>query len=804
MIMPTGIANAEEYEVTFVLPDTCVMGTDLIIKGTSTGGDTLDITIDDIMAAVDIPIDENGRFTKKIPSGAESMFFFLGGYVIKAYVNGPKDRDGNRVEVKVGEIIPEGLGIFDEGDTLVIMTVPTLSAKQSTNFVVQGGTYSITGTAPGSDYVDLVIVSSKGSYGVGIDGGQGITVYYVPVSKTDYTFSKTITLDKNAEDGGYIAMVLSPGMDQVYGMSEKWTSIADFITSGIFDLKTQPEALDLLTSKTIYKPGSDDLSQSFSFIVGKETGEFVPPKTSVDAEQSTNIVAVGDSYRISGTCYGSNFVNIVIISPKGGEGNAIDGTKPGIKKYALFMKNHRFSKRIPVDKNVTRGYYEVLVLSPGRNGIYDGIGTGDLIKGVSNKYGGYEYLASYKTQNELVAIIRDATIEAAGSDDIAQELRLKIESPYIYLEDIEDVLIGDTLKINGTTNREKGTKIMISSQYYGPVDLPMAIGEVEWPTPDEGVFTATIDTHEAVVGTYEINADDREGCRDFVDVNIVATLPTPTPTPTATLTLPNMSIDIGTFGIGGIGGIGGRLYNLWNHTQIATPMPSPTPTSSNVIIIEEPAQIATPTPNQTSTPHLWIERITYSIWESIVFLKKDIKWAISVIIAFLILVVGLANIYIQFRKKKKVHHGLLLKETLINFYTKLKEKIKEFVFYVKRYMISLRILSWIMLIVSILAVIYYIFSFFEYHYVYLGLFITPVGITASILIFKKKRIGVILALIWSAFQFLSVQIDSLYYNFIQFLDLSLYFSIGGVSFGINIFAIVLFYLFFIKRKELDI
>ena len=494
MIMPTGIANAEEYEVTFVLQDTCVIGTDLIIKGISTGGDTVDITIDDIMVAVDIPIDENGRFTKKIPSGAETIRDIPGGYVIKAYVNGPIDQDGNTVEVKVGEIIPEGLGIFDDGDTLVIMTVPTLSVEQSTNFVVQGGTYLITGTAPGSDYVDLVIVSSKGSYGVGIDGGQGITVYYVPVSKTDYTFSKTITLDKNAEDGGYIAMVLSPGMDQVYGcsiifdeeMEERMmmeNRIADLITSGIFDLKTRPEALDLLTSKTIYVPGSDDLSQSFSFIVRKETEEFVPPKTSVYAEQSTNMVAVGSSYRISGTCYGSNFVNIVIISPKGGEGNAIDGTKPGIKIYAPFMENHRFSKRIPVDKNVTRGYYEVLVLSPGRNGIYDGIGTGDLIKGISNKYGLFfepRHIAISKTQNELVSIIRAATTEAAGSDDIAQELRLKIESPYIHLEDLEDILIGDTLKINGTTSRENGTKIMISS-YFSPVDLPMAIGEVEWP-----------------------------------------------------------------------------------------------------------------------------------------------------------------------------------------------------------------------------------------------------------------------------------------------------------------------------------
>jgi len=106
---------------------------------------------------------------------------------------------------------------------------------------------------------------------------------------------------------------------------------------------------------------------------------------------------------------------------------------------------------------------------------------------------------------------------------------------------------------------------------------------------------------------------------DWVDVNIVATLPTPTPT--ATLTLPNMSIDID---------IAGRLYNLWNHTQITTPMPS-----------------------LTSTPHPWIARITYSIRESIVFLKKDIKWAISATIAFLILVVALANFCMQHRKKKK-------------------------------------------------------------------------------------------------------------------------------------------------------
>ncbi|VUT26063.1 MAG: hypothetical protein MASP_01306 [Candidatus Methanolliviera sp. GoM_asphalt] len=61
---PVVLANAKGYEVTLVLPDTCGIGTDLLIKGRATGGDTVDIAIGDTMAAVDIPIDKNGRFTR--------------------------------------------------------------------------------------------------------------------------------------------------------------------------------------------------------------------------------------------------------------------------------------------------------------------------------------------------------------------------------------------------------------------------------------------------------------------------------------------------------------------------------------------------------------------------------------------------------------------------------------------------------------------------------------------------------------------------------------------------------------------
>lgn len=782
---PVVIANAKGYEVTFVLPDTSVIGSDLLIKGTATGGDTVDIAIGNLMAAVDIPIDENGRFTKKITLDVDTMVI-----VIKAYVNGPKDRDGNPVEVKIGEIIPEDLGILDNGNTQVILTEPTLSIEQSTNFVARNGTYSITGIAPGSDCVDIVIVGPKGSYGVGTDGGYGITAYCVPISKTDYTFSKAINIDKNADEGRYIALMLSPGLDQEYGYGcffvydkpmveseKKEDRIADLITSGIFDFKTQPEALDLLTSKTINATSGDDLSQSTSFIVGNETEAFVPPKTSLDVEQLANITAKGDNYHVSGTCYGSDFVSIVTISPKGGPGTATGGVTPGFNISTVLIKNHSFSKIFPLDMCADLGEYEILVLSPGRNGVYDGIGTGDLKKGILNAYGGYESLANYKTQNELVVIIRDATIDAAGSDDLIQVLRVTIESPYIHLEDIEDVLIGSLLKINGKTNREQGTKIRITSRSDN-VDLPMAIEEVEWPTPDEGVFTATIETAEAVVGTYVVEAEDGVSY-DRVDVNIVETLPT------VMLTLPNMS-----FGIG----IADRAYPLLNHSLIETPTQSP-----------------------TSTSPLGIEKMNESISELIVFLKKDIRWAISITIAIFILIIGFANIRREYKKKKKEHQERLInknsviqggtpehEEAKMFLYEKIKRILKGFVVYMKNYVLSLRILSWVMLILSIMAIIDYIFVFFELHYVHLGVLVSALGITASILIFEKKRVGVILALIWSALQFLSLQIDSFGFNFIQFLDFRFYFSIGDADFGINLFAIVLFCLFFIKRHELDI
>ena len=506
-----------DYEVTFNMSSTCIIGTDLVVKGESTGGSTVDIAFDNTMVAIDIPI-EDEKFSKIFPTPDTYGTYLPGSIKITAYVDGPKDRYGEPVNVSVGEEIPEGLGIADDGSTVVLMTMPYLTANQSSDLVQIGGKYTISGTAPGSKYVNVVIISPKGGYGVGIDGEYGVTLYNLSVSKEDYTFSKTITVDaKVSENGDYtkfITLVLSPGRDRLYGLCYD-VNLTDLISSSIFDLKNRSQVIDILSYETFEAVGSDDLMVEMSLCVGSlEEEEFKPFQGNVTAEQVSDVVALGDNYRVSGTCYGSDHVALVVISPHGGEGTGIDGAKPGYVIYNLSVEDHEFSKRIPVDEGADTGVHYALVLSTGINKIYDGLETGDLAEGLSSKYGDL----AHKNQVQLLSIIMDATIDEAGSDDILWIATVKIETPYVHLYPIESVSIGEILEVTGGTNREEGTPIFITVE--GPVELTPQIAIVE-----NGTFSAGFDTNDAVPGVYAVTADDGDGHTDEATVNIVASVP---------------------------------------------------------------------------------------------------------------------------------------------------------------------------------------------------------------------------------------------------------------------------------------
>jgi len=253
----------------------------------------------------------------------------------------------------------------------------------------------------------------------------------------------------------------------------------------------------------------------------------------LNATQPRKVIAEGDDYTIEGTATGVDNVDIILIGPKGyARGADKPSIENGLKIIASSVdKNDEFDEDITMTEGLDTGMWLALVLSPGRDGEYAGftesVGAGEI------KVDAFGVDLEGKDQAQILSIIQDCTIDRAGSDDLLIPLSFKVESAYVRFNPAETVTIGEPLNVSGTTNREPDTLITIST-FAGPMDLPVGIAEVEWPTPEEGVFEATIDTTGVKPGTYTLEADDGDGNTDTVTVEILAPGATPAPTPLPT------------------------------------------------------------------------------------------------------------------------------------------------------------------------------------------------------------------------------------------------------------------------------
>jgi PGF-CTERM protein len=136
-----------------------------------------------------------------------------------------------------------------------------------------------------------------------------------------------------------------------------------------------------------------------------------------------------------------------------------------------------------------------------------------------------QYTLTAKTQDQIIAIIQDATVDAAGSDDLIWIGSIKVETPVVELDPIQTVGVGEPLIITGTSNRKDGFAIIITVK--GPTELTPQTVYIK-----DGTFNATFDTTDAKEGTYIVKADDGDGHTDEATVTIrAAPAPTPTPTP---------------------------------------------------------------------------------------------------------------------------------------------------------------------------------------------------------------------------------------------------------------------------------
>ena len=287
----------------------------------------------------------------------------------------------------------------------------------------------------------------------------------------------------------------------------------------------------------------DNAGKAAEGVSSVDSDDRIPIKISASAltvNISTNRTCLGGSFEVNGTATGTNHVDIITIAPKGGSGrglyeNSYPGV-PGITNESIPVENNWFTKVIEVFEHTYPGIYLIWVSIPGRDGYYglsDAKNASELIKFIIDDYhGGNVSKLRGRTQDQILDILMDATIYKAGSDDLVFCNEIIVEgSYYIRLSPIKDVVVGEPLNVSGTTNREPGTKITITVE--GPVELSTTIVEVYWPTPDEGMFNATIDTSSAIPGSYTVTAyDEYYGRMDNMIVNILAAIPTPTPTPT--------------------------------------------------------------------------------------------------------------------------------------------------------------------------------------------------------------------------------------------------------------------------------
>ena len=279
---------------------------------------------------------------------------------------------------------------------------------------------------------------------------------------------------------------------------------------------------------------------------GKTTIRLVEP--GLTAKQLRDVVAEDDDYAFEGTATGVDDVDCILIGPKGWKSGTGASLVNGLLVSSTSVSDDEFSEEETMTEDLETGAWIALILAPGRDGVYE---TGDEAGGLA--IGSFAGIGAGKNQAQILAIIRDQTVDEAGSDDLLVELRFKVESPYVRLDPIASVAKGEPLNVSGVTNREPETTITIST-FAGPLDLPIALAEVEWPTPDEGVFSGSIDTSDAVLGTYTIEADDGDGNTDTKDVEIVTAVPTvaptapeptvePTEAPTAVPTAPEPTVE---------------------------------------------------------------------------------------------------------------------------------------------------------------------------------------------------------------------------------------------------------------------
>ncbi len=362
----------------------------------------------------------------------------------------------------------------------------------------KSGTYEITAT-----YIDADNITAETT--VEIEEFSAT----VSVEKTKYYTGDHVNITGSANAGDNITVKVDDEVietdAEVGGFSYTWR------TAG-----KQPDSYEIgIWVLPFSDPDSDPSDASVAIIL---------MRGGLSATLNTKVIALGDEFKIEGVASGMDRVDILTIGPKGGSGDGFDPTDISTQtngtltasglthSLSSVMLEGDFKEKISVRKGADTGTYLIVVLSYGRDGVWGKSGSDDLINVISYNY---TSLLSIKTQEQILAVLKDRTINAAGSDDLLSINTIKVENPKVRLDDIEDVLLGGNIVVSGYTNRKEDSAIIITVE--GPVELKSKLAFVE----KDGTFNLSFSTVSAKVGEYTVTADDGKGYFDTKTVNVI-------------------------------------------------------------------------------------------------------------------------------------------------------------------------------------------------------------------------------------------------------------------------------------------
>jgi hypothetical protein len=267
------------------------------------------------------------------------------------------------------------------------------------------------------------------------------------------------------------------------------------------------------------------------------------------ATPSADFVALGDKFKIEGIVPGRESVDILTIAPDGGGGRGLDPSDifddtngkldaPGLRyeTSGVDTDGEFETEDIAVGEDVDTGTYLIAALNYGRDGVWGKSLNDNLLEVLSNDY---VSPLGVKTTDQLLAIVKDRTINAAGTDDLLGIATISVEKGFVTLDELEDVPLGKKIEITGTTNRQEDTPIIVTVEGLEETTpkLKPRIAEVEEDDKTfYNTFSISFDTTSTNIGTYEVTADDGDGHTASTTVTIlpaeefsvtVSTTPTP-------------------------------------------------------------------------------------------------------------------------------------------------------------------------------------------------------------------------------------------------------------------------------------